>query len=61
MGTRIRGIFIGSWMGKVPTWECLFVHQKKNKDYSYRYAWMTKNGLKEATCGSHVEEMDEAG
>ena len=29
MEKTIRGCSIGTWMGKVPHWECLFVHRKQ--------------------------------
>ena len=41
---------IGTWMGNVPNWECLFI---ENKAYSY--------GCKETKPQSDVEEIDEAG
>ena len=29
VGKTIRGSVLGTWMGKVPNWECLFVHRKQ--------------------------------
>ena len=43
---------------KVQNWECLFVRRKQGLFLSV-YVDDTKNGWKEAECGSHVEEIDE--
>ena len=29
VGKTVRGSSFGTWMGKVPNWECLFVHRKQ--------------------------------
>ena len=57
-GKTFRGRSIGTWMEKVPIWECLFVHRKQGLFLSV-YVDDFKNGWKEGECGSHVEDIDE--
>ena len=42
---------------KIPSWECVFVH--RNKSNFCQKMWTTKNGWKEAECGSKVKEIDD--
>ena len=57
VGKTVRGSSVGTRMGKVPTWECLFVHRKQG--YFCQYVWMTSKWLEESRVSSHVEEIDE--
>ena len=60
LGKTIRGSFNGTWMEKVPNWECLFVHRNQGL-FSSVYVDDIKKGWKEAEYGPHVEETDETG
>ena len=38
-GRQFEKILLKDGLGKIPNWECLFVHREK--DYSYLCMWMT--------------------
>ena len=58
MRKTVRGSSIGTWIRKVPNWNCLFVLREQGLFLS-AFVDDIKNEWKEAEYGSHVEEIDE--
>ena len=55
---RFEDVLLRLGWGKLPNWECLFVHRKHRLFLSVSVDDV-KNGWKEEEYGSHVDETDE--
>ena len=47
VGKTVRGSSVGAWMGRVPNWECLFVHREKGLFLSVYVDHIKKSGKKQ--------------